>query len=237
MRYSYTRLHVLPRRAGWDINHTRIHRLYVKEGRSIRARTLRGRHACRYRSGRTRPAERMTSGVMQISWTLMARLGLYAVFCFASEKPAFPSTFGVVPLDVCIRLPLRFTDLKIAMEPTRQRRIASMTLRSETASSPPRKIESLERLEPANRPGPSPAVQRSEIPRRLLLTRPAGPPAIGGALGSRTAALAAAAACSARLARKQIKHGSSLLLLLVWRAKLRSKTLSPFSILSSEPEC
>lgn len=36
VRYGYRRLHVLLRREGWPVNRKRVHRLYAKEGLSIR---------------------------------------------------------------------------------------------------------------------------------------------------------------------------------------------------------
>ena len=38
VRYGYRRLHVLLRREGWAVNHKRVHRLYAKEGLSIRTK-------------------------------------------------------------------------------------------------------------------------------------------------------------------------------------------------------
>ncbi len=52
VRYGYRRLHVLLQREGWQANHKKIYRLYSDEGLSIRTRSPRRRHACRYRSRR-----------------------------------------------------------------------------------------------------------------------------------------------------------------------------------------
>jgi len=37
VRYGYRRLHILLRREGWPVNHTRIERLYLEEGLGMRA--------------------------------------------------------------------------------------------------------------------------------------------------------------------------------------------------------
>ncbi|MBO9403447.1 IS3 family transposase [Shimia sp. R9_3] len=53
VRYGYRRLHILLQREGWRVNHKRLYRLYCEEGLSIRTRSPKRRHACRYRSGRS----------------------------------------------------------------------------------------------------------------------------------------------------------------------------------------
>ena len=52
VRHGYRRLHVLPRREGWPVNHKRTYRLYAEEGLSIRAKVPRRERAWRYRVGR-----------------------------------------------------------------------------------------------------------------------------------------------------------------------------------------
>ena len=54
VRYGYRRLHILPRREGWSVNHERTYRLYCEEGPSIRAKVPRRKRAWRYRVGRPR---------------------------------------------------------------------------------------------------------------------------------------------------------------------------------------
>jgi putative transposase len=43
VRYGYRRLHVLLRREGWQVHHTRVYRLYRLEGLSLRRRRRRKR--------------------------------------------------------------------------------------------------------------------------------------------------------------------------------------------------
>ena len=55
VRYGYRRLHVLPRREGWAVNHKRIQRLYGEEGLNLRLRRPRRHVMAARRIERTGP--------------------------------------------------------------------------------------------------------------------------------------------------------------------------------------
>jgi len=48
-RFGYLRIHVLPRREGWIVNHKRVRRLYRLEGLQLRMRMRHRKHMCLHR--------------------------------------------------------------------------------------------------------------------------------------------------------------------------------------------
>ncbi len=115
VRYGYRRLHVLLQRAGWQVNHKLVYRLYVEEGLQMRTKTPRRHKSCRSR------VKRPQAATTNESWSMD----------FMSDQLFDGRRFRLLTLvdnftreSLAIRAGQRFTgdDVVAVLEAVRQRR-------------------------------------------------------------------------------------------------------------------